>query len=102
MKRGTIDEDAIGQDFIHNSEGSVGIIESDGKYYLYLSDNFDSSPGPDYHVYISYELALEDETFFDESEQIELGKLKYGNGMQYYEIPSNVDINKIKSFLLMV
>lgn len=100
IKTGIIDVDAKGQDLIHNSKGSVAIIKSGDKFYLRLAKNFTSSLGPDYHVYISNELAIKDEVHFSADEQIELGKLKYGSGKQYYEIPSNVDVTKIKSFLL--
>ncbi len=100
IKIGTIDEDAIGQDFFHNAKGTVTIINIDGMNYLVLSENFDSSPGPDYHVYISEDMKIIDESGFEQDSQIELGKLKYGNGFQFYQIPVTIDVLKINSFLL--
>lgn len=100
IKIGTIDEDAIGQDFFHNSKGTVSIVNIDGMNYLVLSKNFDSSPGPDYHVYISEDSKIMDESGFQRDKQIELGKLQYGNGFQFYKIPAAIDVNKINSFLL--
>ena len=100
IKIGTIDEDAIGQDFFHNSKGTVSIVSIDEVNYLVLSQNFDSSPGPDYHVYLSKDPKIIDESGFEQDKQIELGKLQYGNGFQFYKIPAAIDINKINSFLL--
>ena len=100
VKSGSIDQTSDGLDFLHNSEGEITIEELDGKFYLVLGVDFDSSPGPDYHVYISEEPQIHNESGFNSSTQIELGKLQYGNGYQYYEIPADVDVSKIKSFLL--
>ena len=100
VKSGSIDQTSDGLDFLHNSEGEITIEELDGKFYLVLGVDFDSSPGPDYHVYISEEPQIHNESGFNSSTQIELGKLQYGNGYQYYEIPADVDVSKIQSFLL--
>ena len=53
LKSGMIDVDAVGQDFAHNASGTITLVEKDGKLYVQLGTDFESSPGPDYHVYTS-------------------------------------------------
>lgn len=60
LKKGEIDTKAKGQDMLHSSSGTWSLIKSGGQLYLQSSEDFRSSPGPDYHVYISSGPAIKD------------------------------------------
>lgn len=60
IKRGQIDKKAKGQDLIHNSSGEWSVIKVGNQLFLQSSENFRSSPGPDYHIYISSKSAIKD------------------------------------------
>jgi len=53
VKRGEIDTKAKGQDMLHSSSGTWSLIRSGKQLYLQSGEDSRSSPGPDYHVYIS-------------------------------------------------
>ena len=98
LRIGVFDESAKGQDFLHNASGEAYIVEKDNTLYIQLAENFMSSPGPDYHVYISTtEADINDETEFDASKPIELGKLVKGSGASFYAISSDYTFDEIKS-----
>ena len=87
IKFGQIDTNSIGQDLIHNSAGSFTIIETEnGEFYLQLNDDFKSSLGPDYHVYVGNRIIHEEDQF--DGSFVELGKLKNGSGASYYKLDS--------------
>ena len=71
--------------------GIVNIYESNGKYILALNE-FETSNGPDLHVYLSQE---QQPIHF-----IDLGKLKTLSGNQVYDIPSNTDFVLYKYALI--
>ena len=71
--------------------GTVNIYESNGNHILALKE-FETSNGPDLHVYLSGE---EQPIHF-----IDLGKLKSTSGYQVYNIPANTDFNVYKYALI--
>ncbi len=87
IKRGQIDKTAKGQDLIHNSSGDWSVIRVGKQLFLQSSENFRSSPGPDYHVYISGKAAIKDNDEFG-VEQIEVSRLKKPNGAAFYLLPT--------------
>jgi hypothetical protein len=87
IKRGQIDKTAKGQDLIHNSSGEWSVIKVGDQLFLQSSENFRSSPGPDYHVYISSKSAIKDNDEFS-AQQIEVSRLKKPNGAAYYLLPT--------------
>ena len=89
IAKGIFDEQANGQDFAYNGKGSVTIQTNNGKRYLQLGKDFYSSPGPDYHVYVSDQTDISNEEDFLASRQIELGALIKGSGARYYELPAD-------------
>lgn len=98
IKSGKIDKTAKGQDLIHNSSGDWSVIKVGNQLFLQSSENFRSSPGPDYHVYISSKSAIKDNDEFT-AQQIEVGRLKKPNGAAFYLLPiQNPD--DIKSMLI--
>lgn len=82
--KGHIRENDPGQDRIHWAKGTVEIIDNT---IIQLKSDFDSSLGPDYHVYISSTLDIVDEESFKASEQVELGRLQKGSGASEYISP---------------
>lgn len=71
--------------------GTVNIYESNGDYILALNE-FETSNGPDLHVYLSEE---QQPIHF-----IDLGKLKSTSGGQLYHIPVNTDLDTYKYALI--
>ena len=57
LKRGNIDKNAKGQDFLHNSSGEWLLVKVGDQLFLQSSEDFRSSPGPDYHIYISSKIS---------------------------------------------
>ena len=83
LKRGQIDKNAKGQDLIHNSSGEWSLIKVGNQLFLQSSEDFKSSPGPDYHIYISSKSAIKDNDEFS-AQQIEVSRIKKPNGAAFY------------------
>lgn len=49
----TFRENDRGKDTLHHSSGGVFIVDTAEGRYLQLAPDFSSTPGPDYHAYIS-------------------------------------------------
>lgn len=98
VKRGQIDKNAKGQDLIHNSSGEWQLIKVGNQLFLQSSEDFRSSPGPDYHVYISSKPAIKDNDEFS-AQQIEVSRLKKPNGAAYYLLKTQ-DPDDISSMLI--
>ena len=84
-----------GQDSFHRGSGQVYIVETDQGKFVQLAPNFDSTPGPDYHVYVSKDRNVDHEDRFDLKKQTELGKLSKGSGASFYRLPEGVDVNSV-------
>jgi hypothetical protein len=98
IKIGQIDTKAKGQDILHNSSGTWSLIRSDNQLFLQSSEDFQSSPGPDYHVYVSNSKAIKDNPEFSDK-QIEVGRLIKPNGAAYYLLKTQ-NPNDISSVLI--
>ncbi len=98
LKKGMIDTKAKGQDLIHNSSGSWSLVRVGQQLYLQSGEDFRSSPGPDYHVYVSDGAAIKDNAEFS-SRQVEVSRLKKPNGASYYLFKSS-DVNAVSSILI--
>jgi len=84
---------------VHKTEGRATIYqESDGKLVLRLT-KFKTSNGPDVHVIlVATTDAIDDANFLkDNTEKLELGKLKGNEGDQNYEIPAGTDLTKFRT-----
>ena len=92
---GEFDQDADGRDLAHWANGTVHIIEMDGKRYIQLTDDFNSGPLSDGYVYYSHDTDINNTDDFDATRQIEAGKLKKGKGASYYEIPADAEVNSV-------
>ena len=96
LKRGQIDKNAKGQDLIHNSSGEWSLVKVGDQLFLQSSEDFRSSPGPDYHIYISSKAAIKDNDEFS-AQQIEVSRIKKPNGAAFYLLKTQnpEDINSM-------
>jgi pentapeptide MXKDX repeat protein len=84
---------------VHATSGRATLYqEADGKLVLRLT-NFKTSNGPDVHVIlVATKDAMDDANFLkDNTEKVELGKLKGNEGDQNYEIPAETDLTKFRT-----
>ena len=84
---------------VHATSGRATVYqEADGKLVLRLT-NFKTSNGPDVHVIlVGTNDATDDANFLkDNTEKVELGKLKGNEGDQNYEIPAGTDLTKFRT-----
>lgn len=81
----------------HETKGVATVHQlGDGKRILRLT-NFETSNGPDVHVYlVAAEVAKDNETV-KQAGFIDLGSMKGNKGDQNYDVPADVDLNKYKS-----
>ena len=85
---------------VHRTEGRATVYqEADGKPVLRLKD-FKTSNGPDVHVVLVAANAGDAKSLKNETERIELGKLKGNEGDQNYEIPAGTDLAKFDAVLI--
>ena len=81
----------------HDSKGTVTIHQlADGKRVLRLT-NFETSNGPDVHVYLGVANDATDSETVKKAGFVELGSLKGNIGDQNYDLPSNLDLARYHS-----
>jgi len=81
----------------HETKGNASLYRlADGKRLLRLS-NFETSNGPDVHVYLVAAEVAKDNATVKQAGFIDLGSLKGNKGDQNYEVPADVDLNKYRS-----
>lgn len=85
----TFREEDRGQDALHHGSGTVLLINTPEGRFLQLGPDFSSTPGPDYHVYVSQDINVDHEDRFIKANQVELGRLIKGSGASYYKLPEN-------------
>jgi hypothetical protein len=84
---------------VHQTSGRATIYEqADGKLVLRLT-NFKTSNGPDVHVVLVAAKDADDDANFvkNDTERVELGKLKGNEGDQNYQIPVGTDLAKFQT-----
>ena len=74
-----------GRDAAHWADGTVKLVERDGKWFIQLGADFRSGPAPDLYVYAG-DRKIFDESSFWAAETIEISKLQSGSGAQFYEV----------------
>lgn len=84
LKQGTF----TGFDKIHTGSGTASVIESDGKRYIRLEDDFVVQNGPDLYVGLGKNGVY--------TKGSELAKLKGTMGSQNYELPAGMNSNDIQ------
>jgi len=81
----------------HETKGAATVHQlADGKRILRLT-NFETSNGPDVHVYLVAAEVAKDNATVKEAGFIDLGSLKGNKGDQNYDLPVDADLNKYKS-----
>ena len=78
-----------GRDAAHWADGTVELVERDGKWFIQLGADFRSGPAPDLYVYAG-DRKIFDESSFWAAETVEVSKLQSGSGAQFYEIEKPV------------
>jgi len=82
--------------YAHETKGDAGIYQVDGKRVLRLT-NFETSNGPDVHVYLVAASDAMDDATVKTAGFIDLGPMKGNKGDQNYEVPDNVDLTKYRA-----
>lgn len=82
--------------YAHETEGTAGIYEVDGKRVLRLT-NFKTSNGPDVHVYLIAAQDAKDDATVKKAGFIDLGSMKGNVGDQNYDVPGDVDLSKYQA-----
>ncbi len=88
-------ENDRGQDTLHHGSGSALVVETPEGRFIQLAPDFTSTPGPDYHVYISQDTMVDHEDRFVKANQTELGRLVKGSGASYYKIPDDTEFQSV-------
>lgn len=95
LARGKFRENDRGQDALHHGSGTALVINTPEGRYVQLAPDFSSTPGPDYHVYVSQDINVDHEDRFVKANQIELGRLIKGSGASYYKIPADTEFRSV-------
>src|SRR5262245_13820256 len=81
----------------HETKGLASLYQlADGQRTLRLTD-FETSNGPDVHVYLTAAEVEKGNDAVKESGFIDLGSMKGNKGDQNYDIPADADLNKFKN-----
>jgi len=81
----------------HETRGAATVHQlPDGKRILRLT-NFETSNGPDVHVYLVAAEVAKDNTTVKQAGFIDLGSMKGNKGDQNYDVPADADLNKYRS-----
>ena len=81
----------------HETKGVASIFQlPDGKRTLRLSD-FETSNGPDVHVYLTTAEVAKGNGALKEAGFIDLGSMKGNKGDQNYDIPADTDLDKFRN-----
>ncbi|HET7006291.1 MAG TPA: DM13 domain-containing protein [Candidatus Binatia bacterium] len=81
----------------HETKGVATIYKlADGRQTLRLTE-FETSNGPDVHVYLTAAEVAEGSDAIKAAGFIDLGSMKGNQGDQNYDIPANVDLSKYKN-----
>ncbi len=84
---------------VHKTSGRATVYQqADGKLVLRFT-NFKTSNGPDVHVILIAAKDADDDANFlkNNTERVELGKLKGNEGDQNYKIPAGTDLTKFQT-----
>ena len=81
----------------HETKGAATVHQlADGRRILRLT-NFETSNGPDVHVYLVAAEVANDNATVKQAGFIDLGSLKGNKGDQNYELPADADLDKYQS-----
>jgi hypothetical protein len=84
-------------DVAHKGVGQAAIYQREGGQRLLRFTNFETSNGPDVHVYLVAANDASDSETVTKAGFVEIGALKGNIGDQNYEVPSDLDLNKYRA-----
>ena len=83
----------------HPTSGTAKLIRLEGGNHVVTLEGFQTVNGPDVHVWVS-ETATLTNSALNSGAYTDLGALRNTNGNLRYDIPSSVDVSKIKSVII--
>ncbi|MEX0956524.1 MAG: DM13 domain-containing protein [Rhizobiaceae bacterium] len=83
-------------DPIHYGGGGVSVYSDT----VFLHEDFEVGPGPDYHVYLVPKANIRGSGDLGTAMYVDLGRLKAFEGSQNYAIPAGVDLRDYPSVLI--
>lgn len=83
-------------DPVHYGKGAVSVYPST----VFLGEDFEVGPGPDFHVYLVPKGEIRDSSEVTSTMFVDLGRLRAFKGSQNYAIPAGVDLKKFPSVVI--
>jgi hypothetical protein len=83
-------------DPIHYGKGEVSVYPKT----VFLGEDFEVGPGPDYHVYLVPKADIRSSDDVKDTMYVDLGRLRAFKGSQNYAIPEGVDLNDFPSVVI--
>ena len=83
-------------DPVHTGKGDVSVYQRS----VFLAENFEVGPGPDFHVYLVPEADIRSSSDVTDTMYVDLGRLRAFKGSQNYAIPAGVDLKKFPSVVI--
>lgn len=83
-------------DPVHTGTGDVSVYARS----VFLGENFEVGPGPDFHVYLVPAADIRSSSEVSDTMYVDLGRLRAFKGSQNYAIPAGVDLKKFPSVVI--
>lgn len=83
-------------DPVHYGKGRVTVYREN----VFLEDDFEVGPGPDFHVYLVPKPSIRDSASVKQTMFVDLGRLRAFKGSQKYAIPPGVDLADYPSVVI--
>jgi len=83
-------------DPIHTGKGDVSVYPRT----VFLGENFEVGPGPDFHVYLVPKANVRSSSDVTDTMYVDLGRLRAFKGSQNYAIPAGVDLTQFPSVVI--
>jgi hypothetical protein len=83
-------------DPVHTGKGDVSVYSRS----VFLAENFEVGPGPDFHVYLVPAADIRSSSDVSDTMYVDLGRLRAFKGSQNYAIPAGVDLKKFPSVVI--
>ena len=83
-------------DPVHYGKGAVSVYPST----VFLAEDFEVGPGPDFHVYLVPTANIRDSSEVKNTMFVDLGRLRAFKGSQNYAIPAGVNLKNYPSVVI--
>ena len=83
-------------DPVHYGKGAVSVFPRT----VFLGQDFEVGPGPDFHVYLVPKAEIRDSSEVKNTMFVDLGRLRAFKGSQNYAIPAGVDLKNFPSVVI--